>query len=173
MMESYGKWSPTAFDHAGAFLENREDWLVLPVMRTRDSGPMAQSNFEAAWSLVEDASILDNELSCENHRFGHWGPGWFEIIIVRPESHCAKAADDIKKRLENYPILDDEDCSDREWEGADEVWAKCYSLRERVEMIHEHNERHPRFPVSVFAARHDSIPQGDNGEIFDRCRPEE
>ena len=171
-MERYGKWSPTSFDHAGAFLENREEWLVLPVMRTRDSGPMAESNFEAAWSLVEDASILDNELSCESHSFNHWGPGWVEIIIVRPGSYCAKAGEDIEAKLADYPILDDDDYSRREREGAEETWARCYNVRERVELIQKHN-RGTSYPVSVFAARRDSIPQGDSGYIFDRCRPEE
>ena len=172
-MNRYGKWAPTAFDSVGAFLENREDWLVLPVMRTRDSGPMAESNFESAWSLVEDASVLDNELSCENHRFGHWGPGWFKIIIVRPGSHCAKVAEEIEARLGDYPVLDDDDYSAREWEAATETWARCYNVRERVQLIQEHNRVLREHCVSVFAARRDEIPQGDHGYIFDRCRPEE
>jgi len=171
-MERYGTWAPTSFDHAGAFLEDRQDWLVVPVMRTRDSGPLTESNFEAAWSIVEDASVLDNELSCESHRFGHWGPGWVEIILVRPESHCAKVAEDIEASLSDYPVLDDDDHSRREWDSANETWERCCNVRERVELIQEHN-RGTSYPVSIFAARYDSIPQGDNGYIFDRCRPEE
>lgn len=52
-------------------------------------------------------------------------------------------------------------------------WEHCYNVRDRVELIREHNRRHSSYPVSIFAARHDSIPQADNGYIFERCRPEE
>ena len=166
-MQTYAEWSPTGFDHAGAFLDNRQDWLVLGVIRTRDSGPLAESNFECAWSAIEDASVLDNETSCESHRFGHWGPGWFEIIIVRPGSNCAKEAQRIEDAMADYSVVDEEDYSNREFEAAQEYWSSC-PVRERVRIIQEHVRG-----VSIFAARRDSIPQDDCGQIFDYCRPEE
>ena len=165
-MQTYSKWAPTAFDHAGAFLEAREDWLVVPVMRTRDSGILEQSNFEAACAMVSDASIMDDELSFETHRFGHWGPGWIEVLIVRPDSAAAVAAADIGTRLEDYPVLDDDDYSERENEYAEETWTSM-SVRDRVKVIQEHSRG-----VSIFAARHDWIPRGDCGRIFDYCRME-
>lgn len=170
-MERYGDFRPTEFDAAGAFLEDRQDWLVLPVSQTRDSGPMTQSNFAAALALLRAADPEGGDH--EVHRFGHWGPGWFEILIARPDTACAAVGASIEERLADYPILDEDDCSRRELEAAEETWTQCYSVKERVELIHEHNARHSRYPISVFAARHDCIPQGDSGYIFDRCRPEE
>src|SRR5262245_1540254 len=122
-MQHYRDFAPTGFDRKGAFLDDdQQDWLVVPVIRTRDSGPLEQSNFESAWALISDAAVLDNELSADSHRFGHWGPGWFEIIIVRPGSHAAVAAEDIERRLEDYPVLNDDDFSEREYEQAVETW---------------------------------------------------
>lgn len=91
-------------------LEDRNNWLVVPVGRTRDSGTLAESNFEAALGILGGESE-----SCEVHRFGHWGPGWFEIIIVRPDR--ANEVHDIESRLEDYPVLDEEDMSRREWDA--------------------------------------------------------
>lgn len=108
-MKAYKDWSPTGFDSPGAFLGHRRDWLVVEVMRTRDSGIAVARNFERAWSRIEDASVMDNELSCESHRFGHWGPGWFEIILVRPGSHCAKVAEKIGARRRRRESLRRED----------------------------------------------------------------
>ena len=165
-MIPYARWSPTAFDHAGAFLPDRQEWFVVPVIRTRDSGVLEISNFECAWSRIEDASVRDDTLSCESHRFGHWGPGWFEVILVRPGSHCATEAQQIADALADYPALDEDDYSSREWEAAQDYWSDL-SVRERVRVIREHGRG-----VSIFAARRDSIPQTDCGRIYDYCRPE-
>jgi hypothetical protein len=162
-MERYGSWAPTAFDHEGAFLLDRQEWLVVPVILTRDCGILATSNFEGACGLVSDASVMDNALSFETHRLGHWGPGWFEILIVRPGSAAATAAAEIETRLEDYPVLDEDDYGEREVEYAEETWSNM-SVRERVRVIQEHGRG-----VSVFAARHDSLPRGN---IFEYCRRE-
>lgn len=80
-MQTYAEFRPTAFDRRGAFLDDdRRAWYVLPVTRTRDSGTFDQSNFETALRILGGESE-----TCEVHRFGHWGPGWFEIILVHPE----------------------------------------------------------------------------------------
>lgn len=129
-MEPYGKFRPTAFDAAGAFLPDRQDWLVVPTSRTRDSGCLAESNFEAARARLEaaDPDGVDHEL----HRFGHWGPGWFELLIVRPGTNAARVGAEIEAALDNYPVLDEKDFSRREWEAACDAW-KYASADERRE----------------------------------------
>jgi len=117
-MKTYSKFSPTEFDRAGAFLPDRQEWLVLPVSQNRDSGPLDQSNFAKALEILGGESE-----DVEIHRFGHWGPGWFEIIIVNPgNAELVKQAEDIERSLENYPVLNDEDYSRREWECFQESW---------------------------------------------------
>lgn len=116
-MLTYSKHRPTGFDPQGAFLPDRQFWLVVPVSQTRDSGPFDHSNFAAALALLGGESD-----TVEVHRFGHWGPGWYEIIIVDPASPEADIARDIESRLEDYPVLDDDDFSRREWDDYLESW---------------------------------------------------
>jgi len=98
-------------------LDDRQDWLVLPVSQTRDSGELDQSNFAQALELLGGESE-----TVEVHRFGHWGSGWFEIIIVRPYSKAHPLALIIEERLADYPVLNEEDYSQREFDAASEFW---------------------------------------------------
>ena len=147
-MQPYREFAPTAFDARGAFLDDRQDWLVVPVGQTRDSGPLPQSNFASAEKMLEEA-----DPDCEDHEkhsFNHWGPGWFEILIVRPESTCEHVATEIEAGLENYPVLDDEDFSEREYTDMEETWRRM-SMHDRINACSRSNG-------SIFAARRDEIP---------------
>ena len=117
-MQQYKEYSPTAFDPKGAFLhDDRAEWSVLPLIRTRDTGYFEESNFEAALAILGGESN-----NVEVHRFGHWGPGWFEIIIVNPNSPEYDKAVDIEKRLESYTLLDESDYCQREFDEYQESW---------------------------------------------------
>jgi hypothetical protein len=72
----------------------------------------------------------------EVHRFGHWSPGWFEIILVRPGTAAAEVAVEIEERLEDYPLLDEEDFSRREWEDYLESW-ECWGAREFADHLRD------------------------------------
>lgn len=70
-----------------------------------------------------------------------------------------KTTQEIENRLENYPILDEMDYSNRQFEAQCEFWASI-SLRERMEMCKENN-------ISIFAARHkDSLPDIEFSSIY-------
>lgn len=60
----------------------------------------------------------------EFHRFGHWGPGWFEIILVAPGSPAETICDEAESSLEDYPVYDDMDFSALEHEEYGEWWAR-------------------------------------------------
>lgn len=123
-MQTYSKFRPTQFDSAGAFLPDQADWLVVPCGQNRDSGQLDQSNFAAALALLGGESE-----DVEVHSFNHWACGWFEIIIVRPGTLAADLAETIEGRLEDYPVLDEEDLSSREWEAYIESW-NSYAKRD-------------------------------------------
>lgn len=144
-MTRYRDFRPTEYDRKGAFLDDdRQDWIVAPCARTRDSGHLDESNFDACLKLLGGESD-----TAEVHRFNHWGPGWFEIILVSPSR--ADDVERIKDKLENYPVLDDEDFSDREYEAACRWW-KDMGMRERISVC-------AKYRVSIFAARRvDEIP---------------
>jgi hypothetical protein len=57
----------------------------------------------------------------EVHRFGHWGPGWFELILVDPSR--ASDVEDIESALEHYPVLDDERFAQQESDEEGEAWS--------------------------------------------------
>lgn len=114
MSAEYRSFVPTCFDNH-ITLEDRETWLVAPVSQTRDSEALEQSNFATCLEILGGESE-----TVEVHRFGHWGHGWFELILVDPSRRDEVEA--IADRLENYPVLDEEDFSRREWEDWQESW---------------------------------------------------
>jgi hypothetical protein len=67
-MKKYKDYSPTEFDCKGLNLPDKQEWLVVPVMQTRDSGPLELSNFRTALKM-----LCDESENVEVHRFGHWG----------------------------------------------------------------------------------------------------
>lgn len=145
-MQQYKYFSPTPFDKKGIVLHEQGDWFVLPTTRNRDSDHLTISNFDTALQLLGGESE-----TVEIHRFGHWACGWFEIIIVKPETESAVIASDIERRIEDYPVLDEDDFSEREFLAASEYWARM-STKERIEIC-------KKFDASIFAARRDSIPE--------------
>lgn len=151
-LQPYREFRPTPFDPAGAFLQDQETWGVAPVAQTRDSGPLDRSNFAALVARLEDADPDGDNY--ETHSFNHWGPGWFEIIVVRPDTPAYAVAVQAKADLEDYPVLNDDDYSEREWAEVCEAW-EALTLSERLAVCRQH-------PVSIFAARHPEVPEGLN-----------
>jgi hypothetical protein len=125
-MITYRQFKPTQFD-THIDMEEREEWLVIPCGHNRDSDCLTESNFYSALSMLGGESE-----TVEIHRFGHWGPGWFEILLVDPNSPAATIAQQIEDSLEGYPVLDEDDYCCRENEAACETWANCYNDRERI-----------------------------------------
>jgi hypothetical protein len=147
----YRNFAPTGFDTEGLGLPNRQDWIVAPVSITRDSGSLDQSNFYTALEILGGESE-----TVEVHRFGHWGPGWFEIILVHPDRESE--IDEIEGSLENYPVLDDEDYSRREYDECCEYWDQM-GYSERIDIC-------AREGASIFACRHETPPS----EVLFRLR---
>ncbi len=122
----------------------------------RDSDELTQSNFAVALASLGGESDTINVV-----RESHWAVGWVEWIAIHQDDETAlRAADDMLDRLAEYPVLDEEDWSQRETDAADETWAS-YSLRDRVELC-------CRAGVSRFAARRDWPPSDDSGFIQER-----
>ena len=135
-MKRYSAWRPTGLDSAGLACEDRQDWLVLPVGRNRDSDCLSESN----WATTIKRLGGDGE-DVEIHRFGHWACGWFEIVMVRPGSPAEKVAEDVESDLDAYPILDESDLGEREQEAANETWRTCYSTSERIAYMRKHRSQ--------------------------------
>lgn len=115
---------PTQFDSkaidiasSDSGLDNKGEWFVLPCSRTRDSGILSESNFEGCLKELEE-----KEIRHEVHRFGHWGPGWYEIIIVQHSPSGTQFVGEVMCALADYPILYEDDYFERELELEYECW---------------------------------------------------
>jgi hypothetical protein len=133
-MKTYAEFQPTGFDCRGLALDERQAWLVS-IGRNRDSGALDRSNFECALKSMGGESD-----DVEVHRFGHWACGWFEIILVRPDSAASKEAEEIEGALANYPVLNDAHYSELESEEANETW-RSYRDAERIDYMRKNREQ--------------------------------
>jgi hypothetical protein len=114
-LKRYRDFQPTGFDVKELGLRDQQDWYIAPCMRTRDSDLLEESNWDCQLNALGGKSD-----TVQIHRFGHWGPGWFELVLISPDDEKAvKIAEEIDGALSGYPVLDDEDFSDREFEAAD------------------------------------------------------
>lgn len=77
---------------------------------------------------------------------------------------AASVATVASRRDDGWIAISCRDCGHAE-KAAQQVWC-ALSIGERVELCR-------RDGVSIFAARHQYIPQDDSGRIFEYCRPEE
>lgn len=117
-MQKFSEFQPTTFDCKGLGSDGQENWLVLPCSQTRDSECVDRSNFETAVSMLGGESD-----SVQVHHFGHWGPGWFEIIVIDPnDATTLKIAENIESSLADYPVLDEQDLSEKEIENENQCW---------------------------------------------------
>lgn len=119
MAMKYSEFKPSQFDNH-IYIEDREDWLVAPVMMTRDTAaPVALSN----WSVIQRELGEESEETYEVHRFNHWAIGWLEIILVHPD--LEDKLNEIEGALADYPVLNEDDLSEKETEAQTEAWDNC------------------------------------------------
>lgn len=94
-------------DLRGFGINHRQaEWNIGPVGHHRDSDPVEETNWLVT---LEKMLIIDSK--GEHHevfRFGHWAVGWIEELAVEPGSECDKLREELAKRLETYPILDEQ-----------------------------------------------------------------
>lgn len=99
-----------------------EHWCLGPVIRTRDSGLLEQSNAAALVKALESLPQFTGEWSLEAAT--HWGCGWVEHLAFRlldengqPTAVYEWLAEWYTRLQEDYPVADDEDYSRREFEA--------------------------------------------------------
>ena len=156
-MQQYKDFQPTAFDPKGLNLPDKQDWLVSPISITRDTPSHAYTLSNWHVILKELERIDPDQQDHEACSFNHWGPGWFEIVIVKPDTPSHAYLDSIVSQLDDYPILDEDDVSEREHESALESW-KWLDMPDRLKAVE--NARSQGYVVSTFAIRSSDMPCG-------------
>jgi hypothetical protein len=115
---TFGEYRPTMFDVPGKGSNGKEHWLVGPCIRTRDSDALERSNYDEMIELIEN-EIGDEEDTWETHSFNHWGPGWFSIVVVQPNTLAHKVVVECEYALADYPVLCEERMSRYEEDDKD------------------------------------------------------
>lgn len=113
------------------FGEEWPEYYSAGVGRSRDSDCLEESNFHAMLAALGGASATVQVV----HE-SHWAVGWVEWIAIHESDDAAlREADRLCGELEDYPVLDEEDHSRREWEECERVWSDCYSASERIRYL--------------------------------------
>jgi hypothetical protein len=130
--EAAGNWrrfESFAWDRARQ-LARPESWAIV-YTNHRDSGLLDQSNAAAIEEALEPfTNGNDPDVVAEHHH--HWAVGWIDGFSIRVfrRGRITKAFQtyhELVERMDDYPVLDDEDYSRREYEAtleniADSAW---------------------------------------------------
>jgi hypothetical protein len=109
-MQLYKDYQPTGYDIKGLNQPDKQNWLVVPLILTRDSEVLERANWIAATKMFE-RGLNENDDDYDDYEechFNHWACGWFQIIVVAPDSPAHDIAKQIESRLEEYSILDED-----------------------------------------------------------------
>ena len=103
-------------------------------------GAGARASLPRAFTLSQNAP---NPLTAVAGTFNGdgTGPFGFGSMEVAPGTAAQTIAQTIEDRLEDYPVLDEMDYSQREQDAADETWRNCYREKERIKYIRKHRSQ--------------------------------
>ena len=137
-MQRYKDWAPGPGDIKGKGIFHLDDpymyneWLVAPLIRTRDCGHLSQSNWDHVIKVLEGSDDEDHD-DYEVLSWNHWACGWFEMIVVKQGTRAHVLMNKVETSLESYPALDEDDWMRREHdEHHDVVHEHCDWLVQRL-----------------------------------------
>mgnify|MGYP005846331801 CR=1 FL=1 len=115
--------------------------------RHRESEILTNVNYELGLKAIGGPSDTVHEV-----RESHWAVGWVEwIAIHESDTQALEKADEIVAALADYPVLDEEAYSQRQWDEMHRYWIRI-QLAERISWCQDAE-------TSIFAARRDDIPE--------------
>ena len=135
-------------EHSFSYYGKREGWLIGLAVH-RDSDAIERSN----WRVIVPPILEAHPDDAAIERASHWLVGWVDYLLVRPGTQAATEAQEWADKLADYPLADEEDYGQLEW---DEEWC--------VRCDHGTREQHPGdgFVCRKFRSREDAC------EIEDR-----
>jgi hypothetical protein len=125
--------------HRAYDIEDADRWMLW-YTSSRDAGLFERSNEKAINERLRPFSEGDDpDLVFETH--SHWAAGYldgFSVRVFKPDGTITPAFEEfcqIKAELEAYPILNEQDFSDMEWQAtlenyASEMWRERKELPE-------------------------------------------
>lgn len=92
-----------------------EDGWTLQYTHNRDSDLLTESNAAAIEKALLDC---DPETECYPCRHSHFACGWLEGFYIKTGSAAWAVYCELMARIDDYPVLDEDDFSERELEAA-------------------------------------------------------
>lgn len=143
--------------------------------KTRDSDILTESNWD---EIQKELKTILKTLPKPESRYdgygkelpsawlytwsaSHWACGWVEYMMIRADApkELIEKANEIYSMLKfEYPILNEEDYSERQYEAVCRYWDDA-SMKERIDMCAKNSE-------SIFAARHSFIPSNVMDDLW-------
>jgi hypothetical protein len=109
------------------------EYYSAGVGRSRDSDCLEESNFHAMLSALGGESDTVQVV-----RESHWAVGWVEWIAIHESDDAAlRAADRLRLELDDYPILDEEDFSEREERYCEVMWRMGFHPSDRIRRLRD------------------------------------
>ena len=119
------------FKHDACYFGERGHWLVV-YTRNRDSELLTESNWDA---MLQTLGGESEAVAIE--RASHWAVGWVEYLIVDPcDGDKRTIADDLLRRMYDYPVLNEFDLSEREWDALErdhDDWHTAHGIEQTDE----------------------------------------
>jgi len=136
------------------------------VGQSRDSDTLERSNFACMLKALGGESETVHVV-----RESHWAVGWVEWIAIHQDDDKAlRIADKIIAALEDYPVVDEDDWSELEWNEAADFWDSL-SPREKVRMAMDERQRYHWLltePVWYFGRRsYGDLPDNTIGRALE------
>jgi hypothetical protein len=137
------------FQTSSAYWGEDSHWLVVAT-KHRDSDCLTRSNFRCMVAALagkenKHAGAKGSTALCDTvaiEEASHWAVGWIQYLVIDPaDIEKVKQAEQLLAKLEDYPVLNEEDWSELETEEANEVWKNCYRPKERITYIREHRDQ--------------------------------
>ena len=155
--------SPSAFDSWENYMGERPNPNLYCVLgRNRDSDLLTNSNWDCAVQMFKDA-----ELDYDITSVGHWLCGWIEYLSVDiNDKEAFKMGEQIEASLANYPVLNEEDLCEREYEDGLKTIEMCIdSWFEIGEGLDDFSEMYSHLTDNGYC--HDENSSPSNEEIRD------
>ena len=118
------------FDNFAMFNRDKFNGYGIVYLKNRDSGPLEESNY----------AVVLNELAglagWEYFSAGHWGVGYVDGFAVIYNSPAWAKIIELLDRMNDYPILDEDDFNQREFGNYRET-VESYYMRDCTKKIAE------------------------------------
>jgi hypothetical protein len=109
------------------------EYFSAGVGRSRDSDCLEESNFHAMLAALGGESDTVQVV-----RESHWAVGWVEwIAIHESDEKSLRTADRLRSDLDDYPILDEEDFSEREEHECEVMWRMGFHPSDRIRRLRD------------------------------------